>query len=641
MLDSKYIIISLRNYFKIRVELKNDFIMKLVMLLNFILMFRFDAYAQKEIKSNNRVVAEAGIYKITAEEFENRYEFSPHPRTTKSIDSALDKKEYLYTLIAEKLLAQKSKSLKLDTIKDVRDQLNHLKNLFVRDALYKKEVTNKVKISPKEIDEAVNRSSEILLVKYLYSTDKNEILNLYSSLKNGTSLDSLLVGRHEEEEQKTLGKIQYGTLDGYVEDSLYNIKPGQITSPIYTGNRWYIFKLYQILKQPFFNTSENIERLKNTIVSQQTNKLEKDYLFNFLRKFSINVDRYLFTNIYDEVQKYLKAKRADYTNNNGSKSIDLLPNDIDKIENTLGQNVLNSNFVKFEDDPITTKQFLENLKYANLKIDTSNINDFAVILNGIVKNYIESELLVKEGFKLGLENSIDVSNDLSLWESYYLSQVLQKVIYDSVVISDAQALDFFNKNHEKIYKPEEVNLEEIITNDLDEISKALNEINNGLSFNEAAEKYCIVDSIKQRGGELGYLPVNKLGELGEISEKMKPGDVYGPIKVNENYVLIKLIDMRKPDHPQDTSFVKNKDDIIEAMKKIQFADKLKNYVANLAVDYGLKINQDVFTSISVSNINTVTYRMIGFGGRILAFPYSPSFAKWYYEYKNMENKLVQ
>ncbi len=55
---------------------------------------------------DNRIVAKAGSYKITAEEFKDRLEFSPHPRSTGALDTALVKKEFLYTLIAEKLLAR-------------------------------------------------------------------------------------------------------------------------------------------------------------------------------------------------------------------------------------------------------------------------------------------------------------------------------------------------------------------------------------------------------------------------------------------------------------------------------------------------------------------------------------------------------
>ncbi len=615
--------------------------MKLLLLLFLFIIFTINSSGQHENKNDDRIVAAVGSIKITAEEFADRYEFSPHPRKKESLDSALDKKEFLYTLIAEKLLAQKAKSLKLDTAKDVKDQLGHLEKLFVRDALYKKEVTNKVKITPELITEGERRSSEILLVKYLYSTEKKEMLNLYYKLKKGASLDSLLVGRPEASEQETLAKVEYGTLDGYVEDSLYNLKPGQFTSPIYTGNRWYIFELYQILKQPFFPTSQNMAKLNKTLEKQTSNELENNYLQNFLRKFNVNVDRQLFIKIVYEVEKQLKAKNINQNYIDKSRFVYLLPNDINDVENSLGKEVLNAHFVKFEDDPITVKEFLENLKYNGLKVDTSNINSFAFILNETVKNYLESQLLVREGYNLGLENSSVVRNDLNIWESYYLSQELQSVIYDSISISNAEALQFFNKNHNKIYKPDRVSLKEIITNDLDEIKKALDEINSGLSFNEAAEKYCIVDSIKKRGGELGYLPVNQLGEIGEISEKMNPGEVYGPIKVSNGYALIKLNDIQKENKPADTSFASNKSVVIETMKKIRFTNKLKNYVANIAFDYGIRINEDVLKSISILRINTVTYRMIGFGGRVLAFPYSPIFAEWYDEYKNMENKLVQ
>ena len=148
--------------------------------------------------------------------------------------------------------------------------------------------------------------------------------------------------------------------------------------------------------------------------------------------------------VANEVEKYLKVKKSSLNSSGNSSSIDLFAYDINKIENSLGSKVLNSTFVKFEEDPITVKGFLENLKYDDLKVDTSNINSFAFILNETVKNFLESQLLVREGYKLGLETSSDVRNDLSIWESYYLSQALQSVIYDSIKISDTEARDFFS-----------------------------------------------------------------------------------------------------------------------------------------------------------------------------------------------------
>ena len=379
--------------------------MKLFVLVSFILIFSFNSLAQKEDPLDSKIVATAGSYKITSQEFKDRYEFSPHPRSTESLDTTVVKKEFLYTLIAEKLLAEKAKSLNLDTASDVKQQLNYLQKLFIKDALYQREVKNKIEVTPALMEKAIQRSSEILLVKYLYSYKKNEIIKLYDELKNGASLDSLLQNRPEAGEQKTLGRVVYGDLDSYVEDSLYNLKVNDFTSPIYTGGRWYIFKLYDKLRQPFFNTTENIIKLKKKIKDLQAEKLENDYLFNFLHKLHIEVDRYLFSRIVKETEKYLNVKKENFIKNNSQAVFDLISDDIDHIEDSLTTQELKSSFIKFTHNPETTEQFLTHLKFSNIKIDSTNINNFAPTLSIIIKNYIQSELLVREGYKKGIENS--------------------------------------------------------------------------------------------------------------------------------------------------------------------------------------------------------------------------------------------
>ncbi len=489
--------------------------------------------------------------------------------------------------------------------------------------------------------EAKKRSTEILLVKYLYSADVIKIATIFSELKKGARLDSLLAGRPEAAGQKTPGKVTYGSLDGFVEDSLYHLKPGQFTAPIYAGSRWYIFKLYGIRRKPYFNTPDNLVKIKRIVERNKSSSLEKKYLRDFLGKFNINVDRRLFTLTAETVKKYLSAKKIRVEKEGDPKFLYLLAGDINSIEDSLGSRALNSVFIKFKTNPETLRQFLEQLKYLNFKIEPRNINAVGNVLDGTVKNYLDSQLLTREGYKLGLEKTARVKRDISVWKTYFLAQKLEKEIYDSINISDEEAYEFFAKNRDVIFKPEEVDLEEIIADNLDAVSEALDNIEKGMPFVEAAEKYCSVDSLKRRGGRLGYLPVNKLGKIGETVLKMKKGEIRGPMKVERGYALIKLIDTRKADTPRDTSFARNKDEIMEVIKRIRLEQKLKDYTANLAVKYGVDINWNVFNSVPVLRINNVTVKMIGFGGRILAFPYSPLFAGWYDVYLNKEKTLVQ
>ncbi len=619
--------------------------MKFLLAIILFLIISFTLLCQtKNISGSDDVVAKAGDIKISAREFRERFDFSPHPRTTESLDTALVKKEYLYTLLAEKLLAQKAKELKLDTTQFIQNMLTYMGRLFVRDALYKKEISSKVKVTKKEISEAKERMKKLLVTKYLYSTDINEIQRLYADLNNGIPIDSLIAVRPEAEEQKTPGTITFGTLDENVEDAVYSLKVGQFTKPIYTGNRWYIFQLEKIIDQPYFNTPDNLIKIKQTIEKRQAAALEDDYLNNFLQQFQISVDRALFTKILIQMHKYLHERQESYKKNDKPKYYYLVKEDFSRIEDSLGAEVLRANFIKYKKNPESVKQFLDQLKINGFRVDTTDYQTVARAFNNYVKNYLESELLAREGLRQNLDKESSVRNDLSLWEDYYLSQRLIKQIQDSIKISDAEAYEFYSKNHKIMFPQERFNVQEILVDSLETIQKALDDLNKHVAFETVSEKYSILDSLRERGGNLGYLPPTQSGTIGEIKKivkNMKVGEVYGPIKLSDGFALLKLVDIQNAEDSKDTSFAQIKDELKDVIRNIEFEKKLKSYVANLALKYGVEINKNVYVSIPVFQFNTVTIRLIGFGGRIYAFPYEPLFAGWYSLYLQKKSQLPQ
>lgn len=253
-------------------------------------------------------------------------------------------------------------------------------------------------------------------------------------------------------------------------------------------------------------------------------------------------------------------------------------------------------------------------------------------------------MLTREGEKLNLDKLSSVRNDLGLWEDYYLSQRLMKKIQDSISISDAEAYEFYAKNHEIMFPPQKIEVQEILVDSLETIQIALDELSKHVPFEKVSEKYSVVDSLRYRGGYLGYLPPTQTGTIGEIkkiAKNMKVGEIYGPVKLDHRYALLKLVDVQNAEDNKDTSFAPIKDELIEVMKNIEFEKKLNSYVADLALKYGVEINNDVYDSIPIYQFNTVTIRMIGFGGRIYAFPYEPLFAGWYNVYLSKKSEVPQ
>ena len=169
-------------------------------------------------QDDNSVIAKVGADQITVEEYRDRYEFIPHLNySNDNIDTV--KKEFLYSLVAEKLWSLEGSQKRFDTLESVRYSLESLRRLLIRDELYKTKVEPKIKISDEEIDAGLQKVTLELLVKIISTEDSSEIFKISDRLIQGADFDSLLSTRRENRLQETPVRIVFGSLDNEkVED---------------------------------------------------------------------------------------------------------------------------------------------------------------------------------------------------------------------------------------------------------------------------------------------------------------------------------------------------------------------------------------------------------------------------------------
>jgi len=154
-------------------EIKNMEFMRPSFFLLIILLIPF--YSIKSQLILDKPVAKVGNLSISKDEFLERYEFTPlFGKNKKGMRESL-KLEFLYSLIAEKLWALEAENLKLDTMQVMKFASEEYEKMFVRDALYRKEIKNKIKVSEDEIIEGFTRKNTTLSVNYLISKNKKEI----------------------------------------------------------------------------------------------------------------------------------------------------------------------------------------------------------------------------------------------------------------------------------------------------------------------------------------------------------------------------------------------------------------------------------------------------------------------------------
>jgi len=118
---------------------------------------------------------------------------------------------------------------------------------------------------------------------------------------------------------------------------------------------------------------------------------------------------------------------------------------IKQVINEYSEDVLKTDFIKFETAPISLGKFLYHLEVNGFSTSKMSKYEIGKTLEGLIKNYIFEELLFREGYSRGLQNSSDIVKDLNEWKDSFLASYLKSTFLDSVKSDDNNAKEFYDK----------------------------------------------------------------------------------------------------------------------------------------------------------------------------------------------------
>jgi parvulin-like peptidyl-prolyl isomerase len=585
-------------------------------------------YAQQEEK----VVATVGDYKIYESEFSERFDFSTHPNLLQKGDKFSAKHEFLKQLIAEKLLSLEAQEKGYDQAESFSDIFTHLQNMFIRDALYMLEIKNKLSFAKDEIDEGIGRISRILKIKFLYSKNPEEMEYLYLQLKAGASFDSLISLRPEAKVNQPM-ETTFGKMNKAVEDSIYKLKVGEYTGPIEYNRSYYIMKLEDVVPNTELNGyGMTLEEVTRTVEARAEYKRFNDFFYNFFKEYKITTDGEVIEGL---VKSFVLKFKTKYTYEESefqkpeTNKYYLIGFEIISVLNFLKSDLKEKEFIKLPHKEIKLKYFLNQLSQEGLVVKDTSEQSIRATLSSYVRKFIEDELLAIEGKRKGLNKSYEVEKYVNMWRDAYLSKMLMAGMFDSIKVSEEEAYSIYQQNDWKNEPPELVNIAEILTDSLEVVEFVLNELSHGKDIKDLAVKYTKRDSLKNRKGEFGFFPVTSHGEIGKAASRMKIGEIYGPVKLDEGYSVFQLLDRKADTTIFSKSYNEVKDQIITHITLKKFEKYVNEYNASLAQKYGLKVYEEVLNEIENLNMNLVVVRYMGFGGEIFAVPYTEQFSGWY------------
>jgi len=599
--------------------------------LPFIVLALLNVLTPSVNAQKNDFIAKVGKDVITTGEYKERYELMPIVSKHRNIDSV--KHELLYTLIAENLAAKEAEKLHLDKKPAFTDIYSALEKMFVRDALFKEEIESKIKIGAEELKEGIDRVSTELKVNIMSSADSAEIFDLYRQLSAGAKFDSLLAMRPEYIDQKEPLSVTFGTMeDKKVEDLLFNLKVNSFSGPVQTKDGWFIFYVKDWTRTSGQDFEKIQSEAKKTIKARKRKILALNYMDSILHGMSITADTAIFRKLIYTFSEELSGRDTS-ANKSEDGSIQLSVADVDRIKSLLGNDMLKKVFIPFKKDPVTVNEFLNYFYHSEFKVKATDEKTMAGKLAFDYRNFVQVEMMSREGYKKGLDKLPSVQHDLKMWKNNYLSQLYRISLNDSAKVSDDEVIKYYNERYKTDKKETTVKVIEFLSPDLSVMETALNRLQSGNDF-----KASLADI---KGGtiqEPADFPVTENGEIGRIAGTLNVGEIYGPVDMGGQFVIFKLLDKKESDIMPSTY-----EDVKETLRGQLINRKIytmmKDKIVNAAANADITVNEKALSDLQVTSINMFVFRHMGFGGRIWGVPYSPPFYEWMHEVKNVKRVL--
>lgn len=578
------------------------------------------------------VLAKVGNAFISEKEFLERFELVPSQLRNRGANLEESKLLFLYSLIAEKLLAQEALAKHLDTISAVQQALFQLKKDLVRDQLYREQILGKIHVSRTEIQKAIPDAMRALFVSYMYFEDSSDASFIKRQLANCKNFDQFQIDTSLATIRDT-ATILWGEAEAPIEQAAFRLKKGGCSPVIQASTGYYILHVEKEWQNPYFASMD-----PNVLYERVGIKLR-------LRKEKARLDEYLATAFHEKngfsipgpfqrLAHVLSETWKDKT----SGSEEIVSDSLLEILYARCKEQLQDSMVVVGNSFWTVEDVLNKLWGKIFIIDNSRTTGIAAQLNNQLLVLVQQELLAEEGLARHLDERSSMNIDLGMWRQQVLSRAAIIDFKKNVQVSDQDVFEYLSRAEPTMQYPL-FQIRELHTTDIKSMDEALQELRSGGSFEKIIRQKSTDSNSAQSGGLTGLFSMNTRFPLGIIAWQMNIGERRGPIPEKNGYIYFELVKKEYPSGVSDSAFsatLQRNSSYARLQKQKKLLD---SYIAQCAQEQGYTIFADRLKMLKVSTVPMMTYRILGFGGKMFAAPFVNPQIDWMDEENPKKNPL--
>jgi len=203
----------------------------------------------------------------------------------------------------------------------------------------------------------------------------------------------------------------------------------------------------------------------------------------------------------------------------------------------------------------------------------------------ITDRLIERQLFIEAAQKAGIEKDPEFQKALAIAKDELMINQWMKRQYESTVVSDGEAKEYYEKNKSQFQKPAQVHARHILVKSESEAKKMIETL-KALKAEARKEKFIALAKEKSegpsgaKGGDLGYFgPKQMVAPFDKAVFALKKGEITTePVKTQFGYHVIYLEDKKDA---ETIPYEQVKGQIVQNLKQTQFRKMLEKSAKEL------------------------------------------------------------
>jgi parvulin-like peptidyl-prolyl isomerase len=577
------------------------------------------AFAQTS--SSDAILGKAGDTYITEDEFIRRFELLPGLNRHQSAQLDEEKLVVFYSIVAEKLLAQEAIDRKFDADSLFVASMADMEKLLSRDELYREEVAGKVHISDAEVKQGIQRAQRELFLTFLYSDSARAAAFIRAQIARTNDFDRVQIDTSMGMVRDT-ATIIWGDADPAIEDAAYHLRLGETSPVVKARSGYYILHLTRERPSGYY-TSMRPDVLRDRVKQHLEQRKEERRLNQYMAGILKGKTGYARTMPFRRLADALLETYRLHTDQSTISLTDTLLNEVTaRLGPAVGDTLVVAGTTVW-----SVARVLERLATNGFTLKPAELEELPGRLNKQVEIWVWQELLSQEALKRDLESRPQVKKDLAEWRASFLALFMKHYIARSVTVTDAEVTSYLNRQGDSLQVPL-VQIRELRTSSPVEMQEALGELEKNMPFEDVIRHWSNDPVAKQRQGLSEFFPVTGRPPVGEIASQMKIGQFFGPLTVEGGILYFELVARKTVGTNSDTSLAARMKTAREELRALKTRRLTNLLLAQSGRKRGFTVYQDRLQAISVSAVPMMTFRVLGFGGRIWAAPMLEKQVEW-------------